>query len=44
MSTAIVRALLLLLILLPSPAPALTLTDQTGREVSLLAPNLEMSR
>jgi iron complex transport system substrate-binding protein len=38
MSTAIVRALLLLLVLLPSPAPALTLTDQTGREVSLPAP------
>jgi cobalamin transport system substrate-binding protein len=38
MSTAIVRALLLLCVLLPSPAPALTLTDQTGREVSLPAP------
>jgi iron complex transport system substrate-binding protein len=38
MSTAIVRARLLLLVLLPSPAPALTLTDQTGREVSLPAP------
>ncbi len=38
MSTAIVRALLLLLVLLPSPAPALTLTGQTGRQVSLPAP------
>lgn len=38
MSPAIVRALLLLLVLLPSPAPALTLTDQTGREVSRPAP------